>query len=449
MRVRIWLPGTRLSLCYDPFAFTALPKRGRCGGSLLLDSRQNGRTQFHVDSPPAALRPRERAKSARDWLAGLCGSGEVTYEGRDGKITITNYRGANADGARWTAEEEGGAWAITAIGPPGSAEILAQALEQQTASLTWGEPAPGHGAECPAELRGTLCSGGDRGHSAVMDLLIGPAPKDLHLSVIAIKPDPGRPALTRVLQGRQLLTFSRTLYRRATNWGSAAVPADGYAIVQLPLIGLGSAPPTADGSVGVYGTLSDGAAMNCHLPLEALRRGIVLQRPVPPDWRAINGPDELSIHRLAVAVVKGQILAAQRGAVDLRHGEDGPARPAPKMTPEDELAANPSFGHPVRAPCAGRVIVVHSDRDDQFVGDRDDIHPRGNQVCVERDDGLVVVLAHLRKGSIRVAEGERVHGGQVVAQVGNSGRSSEPHLHVHVADSAEQIADGVVFRWAE
>ena len=42
-----------------------------------------------------------------------------------------------------------------------------------------------------------------------------------------------------------------------------------------------------------------------------------------------------------------------------------------------------------------------------------------------------MVLAHLKKGSIKVKEGQHVNEGEFLAQVGNSGSSSEPHLHIH------------------
>jgi murein DD-endopeptidase MepM/ murein hydrolase activator NlpD len=42
-----------------------------------------------------------------------------------------------------------------------------------------------------------------------------------------------------------------------------------------------------------------------------------------------------------------------------------------------------------------------------------------------------VLLAHLRSGSVNVSSGERVAVGDFLAEMGNSGNSSEPHLHVH------------------
>ena len=53
---------------------------------------------------------------------------------------------------------------------------------------------------------------------------------------------------------------------------------------------------------------------------------------------------------------------------------------------------------------------------------------------VRGEDGTSVVLAHLRRRSLRVGRGDTVAAGQVVAECGNSGNSSEPHLHLQAMD---------------
>jgi murein DD-endopeptidase MepM/ murein hydrolase activator NlpD len=55
---------------------------------------------------------------------------------------------------------------------------------------------------------------------------------------------------------------------------------------------------------------------------------------------------------------------------------------------------------------------------------------------LEHRDGYVV-LAHLRAGSIRVAQGESVVAGSELAACGNSGNSTQPHVHVQTMDAAE------------
>ncbi len=49
--------------------------------------------------------------------------------------------------------------------------------------------------------------------------------------------------------------------------------------------------------------------------------------------------------------------------------------------------------------------------------------------------GRHVLLAHLARGTVAVRAGDRVRAGAVLGRVGNSGNSSEPHLHIHVQDA--------------
>ncbi|GAB3518228.1 hypothetical protein GCM10027402_03020 [Arthrobacter monumenti] len=48
-----------------------------------------------------------------------------------------------------------------------------------------------------------------------------------------------------------------------------------------------------------------------------------------------------------------------------------------------------------------------------------------------------MLLAHLRQGTIEVRPGQAVQTGEMVAQCGNSGNSTEPHVHVQVSDSTD------------
>jgi murein DD-endopeptidase MepM/ murein hydrolase activator NlpD len=57
-----------------------------------------------------------------------------------------------------------------------------------------------------------------------------------------------------------------------------------------------------------------------------------------------------------------------------------------------------------------------------------------------------VLLAHLQSGSIRVSVGQELADGQQIARCGNSGNSTQPHVHVQVMDDADPlVARGV--RW--
>jgi hypothetical protein len=88
------------------------------------------------------------------------------------------------------------------------------------------------------------------------------------------------------------------------------------------------------------------------------------------------------------------------------------------------------FGTSVFAPCAGQVILAEGGHPDMQVPKMDDDNPAGNHVLL-RCEGIDVLLGHFRQGSLKVAVGDNVTAGQQIAEVGNSGESSEPHLHIH------------------
>ncbi len=71
-----------------------------------------------------------------------------------------------------------------------------------------------------------------------------------------------------------------------------------------------------------------------------------------------------------------------------------------------------------------------------------DITPNvGNHVMVEVEPGNIAFYAHLQNGSTQVDVGDAVHGRTVLGDVGNSGNTSAPHLHVHVLDQIHDLTD--------
>ncbi len=88
------------------------------------------------------------------------------------------------------------------------------------------------------------------------------------------------------------------------------------------------------------------------------------------------------------------------------------------------------FEDTVRSPCSGEVVRSVDGLKDYAPPERDRNRPAGNFVAIECQ-GVVVYLAHLRNGSVRVDAGEWVETGQRLGLVGNSGNTTEPHLHIH------------------
>lgn len=90
------------------------------------------------------------------------------------------------------------------------------------------------------------------------------------------------------------------------------------------------------------------------------------------------------------------------------------------------------WGAEILAPLAGRVLDCVSDCPDNAPGEVNIQQRWGNYVMIQSGTGPVVVLAHLQKGSLQVHPGQTVALGQILGRCGNSGRSPQPHLHVHV-----------------
>jgi hypothetical protein len=121
---------------------------------------------------------------------------------------------------------------------------------------------------------------------------------------------------------------------------------------------------------------------------------------------------------------------AQRYALDLvrldRHG-----RRAAGWAPGRELEVYHAWGAAVVAPADGVVVVAQDGLPDLPAGQRDRANPAGNHVVLAISGDLRLVMAHLRSGSVAVREGQQVSAGQHLGQVGNSGHTTEPHLHIH------------------
>ena len=92
------------------------------------------------------------------------------------------------------------------------------------------------------------------------------------------------------------------------------------------------------------------------------------------------------------------------------------------------------YGVPIVAPAAGTVTMVHDGEPDMVPG-KDSMNakaPAGNFIAIRlKDTGTYLLLAHIKPGSFQVAAGEEVKEGQVIGQCGNSGNTSEPHIHIH------------------
>lgn len=94
-----------------------------------------------------------------------------------------------------------------------------------------------------------------------------------------------------------------------------------------------------------------------------------------------------------------------------------------------------AYGATVISPCKGRVVELRNDLPDLNPPRTDRQNPAGNHVVLACN-GLEVELAHMQRGSIGVKPGDSLSTGDRIGLVGNSGNTSEPHLHIHAVDPA-------------
>ncbi len=95
------------------------------------------------------------------------------------------------------------------------------------------------------------------------------------------------------------------------------------------------------------------------------------------------------------------------------------------------------FNTSVYAPCNGVVRSIENNLPDLHPPERDQENLAGNYLEIECEHGFIVVLAHLKQESILVETGESVSINTRLGLTGNSGNTSEPHLHIHAQAKSE------------
>jgi murein DD-endopeptidase MepM/ murein hydrolase activator NlpD len=167
-------------------------------------------------------------------------------------------------------------------------------------------------------------------------------------------------------------------------------------------------------------------------------------------WLTGNGPANASGHRRALIPVNGTPSIAQRFAIDyVKVDEQGRRFSGDSLRNESYYAQ----GEEALAVAAGTVAAITDGIPENVPGITSRAVPitmetvGGNYVVLDLGDGRFAFYAHLQPGSLRVKPGDRVRRGQVLGLVGNSGNSTEPHLHFHVADDIAPLgSEGLPYR---
>ena len=151
------------------------------------------------------------------------------------------------------------------------------------------------------------------------------------------------------------------------------------------------------------------------------RDAVTIGVPLTGRWEAISAGRSALVNN-------HWTLTVQRDAIDIVRVVDGKTSRGDRS----RLENFPIFGQPLLAVADGRVTEVVDGHPDLPVGETTWHAMAGNHVVLDIGGGHYVLYGHLKQGSLRVHVGEQVRRGQVVGQVGDSGNSGEPHLHLQV-----------------
>ncbi len=166
-------------------------------------------------------------------------------------------------------------------------------------------------------------------------------------------------------------------------------------------------------------------------------------------WAAVYAWHWPRGHRRVFYTVDGRARLPGRFAIDwVRRDEQGRSSQGDADIVKNSLG----YGADVLAVADARVAEV---RDGIAESERVSANPKhsldeaaGNYISLDLGDGRFAVYEHLAPGSLRVARGDRVRRGQVIASLGFTGDSTEPHLHFHVADSPLPLSgEGLPFEF--
>lgn len=155
---------------------------------------------------------------------------------------------------------------------------------------------------------------------------------------------------------------------------------------------------------------------------EIVRNTTKMKLPFKGEWTVTWGGDtkELNYHVESVAQKNAFdiLITDQKGATHKGTGEIN----------EDYYA----FGKELFAPCDGEVVLAVDGVKDNIPGTLNPIYIPGNTVIIKTATGEYAFFAHFKQNTIVVKQGQKVTSGALLGLCGNSGNSSEPHLHFHL-----------------
>jgi hypothetical protein len=194
------------------------------------------------------------------------------------------------------------------------------------------------------------------------------------------------------------------------------------ALVPLKRIRLGSVLLVLAGSVFV--------ATQLLMVYQPAAEPVTIASPLAGEWHVGQGGH-------AELVNYHHVGSTQRDALDIMQVVDGRTH----RRGSSDLTGYHIYDKPVLAPADGVVTFALDGRRDLPIGSADPNYQAGNHLVIDIGGHRYLEFSHLRQGSILVTIGDRVRVGQPIARVGNSGNSTEPHIHIQAQTLATGIGD--------
>jgi murein DD-endopeptidase MepM/ murein hydrolase activator NlpD len=161
------------------------------------------------------------------------------------------------------------------------------------------------------------------------------------------------------------------------------------------------------------------------VPLKVKRNTTKLSLPFSGEWSIFWGGDTkaLNLHNG---------IKFQQFAFDIViNGVNGRSYKTDGRSNSDYYA----FGEKILAPADATVVLAVDGVADNIPGKVNTMYVPGNSVILKTANNEYLFFAHFKQNSVNVKEGDVIKQGQLLGRCGNSGNSSEPHLHFHIQDT--------------
>jgi hypothetical protein len=164
--------------------------------------------------------------------------------------------------------------------------------------------------------------------------------------------------------------------------------------------------------------------------IPALERNTTkLSLPFTGEWYVLSG-GIADVDRQSTSFEnRGAVTFTMRGAQKKAYKTNG-----------SENADYYAFGQPIIAPCDATIAKVIDNINDNEPGSINNMFAGGNTIILKTDKAEYIVLGHLKDGSIKVKQGDKVKKGAALAECGNSGNSKQPSLFFNVQNTDGSLA---------